>query len=142
VFQAFVPLLLIALLLASDLLVCPARFAFGIPCPGCGLTRATLALLHGDLAEAHHLHPLVLVLLPIVLWMLVRTSLVSSGLLARDSFDPLDKLPTWFYWVLLVVFVGVWVARLAGGLGGHPDAVDPANGFIGRVVRGVLGLSS
>ena len=32
--------------------VCPTALLLGIPCPGCGLTRATLALLRGDIAGA------------------------------------------------------------------------------------------
>lgn len=35
---------------------CPIKAATGIPCPGCGLTAATGALLHGDWREALRLH--------------------------------------------------------------------------------------
>lgn len=35
---------------------CPSKAAVSFPCPGCGLTRASVALLHGDWAEALHMH--------------------------------------------------------------------------------------
>lgn len=35
---------------------CPVKSALGIPCPGCGLTRASIALLRGDFAAAFDLH--------------------------------------------------------------------------------------
>ena len=38
--------------------VCPLRSAFGLSCPGCGMTRAWWALLAGDLQGAFHYHPL------------------------------------------------------------------------------------
>ena len=31
---------------------CPFKVLTGLPCPGCGLTRGTVALLHGDTAGA------------------------------------------------------------------------------------------
>lgn len=45
-------------LLAEVLLGCPFKKVFGISCPGCGLTRASLAALSGDLPWAFALHPL------------------------------------------------------------------------------------
>ncbi len=37
---------------------CPIRYLTGVPCPGCGMTRAWLSALHGDLAAAFAYHPL------------------------------------------------------------------------------------
>ncbi|MBD2079206.1 DUF2752 domain-containing protein [Leptolyngbya sp. FACHB-17] len=35
---------------------CPIRYGLGIPCPGCGLSRATLELLHGHFDHALRIH--------------------------------------------------------------------------------------
>ena len=35
---------------------CPVCYAFGIPCPGCGLGRAGALLLRGELAASLHIH--------------------------------------------------------------------------------------
>lgn len=48
---------------------CPFALLFGLPCPGCGLTRAALVLLHGDLERAISQHPLVLVVLGVMAWL-------------------------------------------------------------------------
>ena len=41
---------------------CPINLIFGVPCPGCGLTRAVLLFLRGDFAGAFAMHPLFVVL--------------------------------------------------------------------------------
>jgi hypothetical protein len=47
---------------------CPLHQYFGVLCPGCGATRAFLALLHGRVAEAWHWNALFVCLVPVALW--------------------------------------------------------------------------
>ena len=115
-----------ALAVLLDAPLCPSAALLGIPCPGCGLTRATLALLRGDLHAAFHFHPLVFVLSPLFI-----------GLLASALVDyvrgPIQRAPRrswntpWLgrgLWLLLALMLGVWVARFFGALGG-PAPVHP-----------------
>lgn len=46
-------------LLAISRIGCPFYRIFGIPCPGCGMTRAFLACLRLDFAAAWRYHPMV-----------------------------------------------------------------------------------
>jgi hypothetical protein len=50
--------------------LCPLRALTGLNCPLCGATRATYALLHGDVATALHDNALYLIGIPflLVLW--------------------------------------------------------------------------
>lgn len=78
---------------------CPIRFLTGIPCPGCGMTRAWLAVLHLDVAGAFSWHPL--------FWAL---PLIGVLHLARHRLGPrrLDIC----IGVLIALFLVVWVMRL------------------------------
>ena len=82
---------------------CPLRAVTGLDCPLCGATRATHALVHGQLATALDFNALYVVLLPVVLTMgllwLVRGRL--PGLVRRASTA----------WVLLSVGVAFAVVR-------------------------------
>ncbi|WP_461883765.1 DUF2752 domain-containing protein [Fusicatenibacter sp.] len=48
---------------------CPIRFATGISCPGCGMSRAVLLLLSGHFQAAFRMHPLVYAVLPFGVWL-------------------------------------------------------------------------
>src|SRR4051794_13966871 len=54
-----------AVVLYLELWRCPVAELLGVPCPGCGLTRAALALSQGDFAAALHLQPLSPLALPL-----------------------------------------------------------------------------
>ena len=56
--KAWIAVGLFYLLLAALGHGCPIRWLTGIPCPGCGLSRAYLALLSGNLKGAFAFHPL------------------------------------------------------------------------------------
>ena len=43
---------------------CPLLTLTGIPCPTCGITRATRLALHGDFGAATRMHPLWFVVVP------------------------------------------------------------------------------
>lgn len=65
---------------------CPVKGALGIPCPGCGLTRATVALLRGEFAASFAAHAFAPVLL------LGLAALAVAGLLPaarREAFASL-----------------------------------------------------
>lgn len=49
--------------LTGKVQLCFFRFYTGLPCPGCGLTRAFLALLRGDWRGSFRYHPLLLLVL-------------------------------------------------------------------------------
>ncbi|HKU41736.1 MAG TPA: DUF2752 domain-containing protein [Polyangiales bacterium] len=61
--------------------MCPLRGIFGIPCPGCGMTRAFCALTQGDVASALAFHA---GSLPLALFLIAASS-VAAAELVRGS---------------------------------------------------------
>jgi hypothetical protein len=100
---------------------CPLAGVLGVPCPGCGLTRATLALLRGNVRQALHLHPLVFVLMPIFVWTLSAAAL-SYVRGPRAHVKPnrcfTSRSAAVLASTLLVATLGVWGVRFLGYLGG------------------------
>ena len=104
---------------ALDVPLCPFAILTRHPCPGCGLTRATLALLHGHLGEALHFHPLVLVVTPLVALALTwnAVSYVRRGRWSATEGGRSRWLTTAAA-TLGALMLAVWVARFLGALGG------------------------
>ncbi len=57
---------------------CPIRYLFGIPCPGCGMTRAYLSLLKLDFAKAFEYQSLFPIPILAVIYFLFRKKLAFS----------------------------------------------------------------
>jgi hypothetical protein len=113
-----------ALAVHLDFPLCPLASTLGIPCPGCGLTRATLALMHGDVNAALHFHPLVWLLSPLFIGFvgaavleLVRAP-APPGSSRRSRFRWNGRAVTVVGTALLIATFGVWLARFAGAFGG------------------------
>lgn len=80
----------------------------GLHCAGCGMTRATYALLHGRLGEAFRYNPLGMILLPVALigivieilgWVRGRPLLIRLRIGRNGA------------WVLAAVVLGFWILR-------------------------------
>lgn len=83
--------------------MCPVLYLTGLPCPFCGMTRATFALARGDLdaaLAAHPLSPLVLagVIALVALIATGRTQVVTRGVRP---------------WLLVGAVAALWIAKLS-----------------------------
>lgn len=56
-------------------LACPLRATTGLPCPTCGMTRAVVAAVHGDLLGSLRYNPAGLLLLVLVVAVVARPAL-------------------------------------------------------------------
>ena len=59
---------------------CVFRVQLGVVCPGCGMTRAVLSLLHFDFVGAFKAHPMVFSLPVLYLYFLIDGGLFKSKL--------------------------------------------------------------
>jgi hypothetical protein len=86
---------------------CPSLQLTGWYCPGCGGLRMANALLHGDVAGAFSMNPLVLLLLPVFGYLWVRwTVSAARGVPMRSV---LTRPPVLYIFAGLVILY--WVAR-------------------------------
>lgn len=80
----------------------------GLFCPGCGMTRATHAALHGRFEEAFRFNPVGMVALPVVaaavLWFLPSWCRGEREL-------PFFRLKSMVAWCLVALIVAYWILR-------------------------------
>jgi hypothetical protein len=78
----------------------------GLHCPGCGMTRATVAAARGDLAAAFRFNPVGMVVLPLAL---LGLGLEVLGWVRgkRLGWHPGPRLA----WLLVWVIAGFWILR-------------------------------
>lgn len=90
---------------------CPVRALTGIPCPACGLTRASLSFIKGDIAIAFAYHPLfplawaLPVLLALYLILHAKNKLAKRGELAF----------VFIFCVIGLAFAAVYILRMLNG---------------------------
>ncbi|KYF65970.1 DUF2752 domain-containing protein [Sorangium cellulosum] len=110
---------LFGLLVACGVPLCPFAIVTRHPCPGCGLTRATLALAQGHVAEALHFHPLSPIMAPLVIAAIAYNAAVyvkDGRIAATEAMQ--GAWVTRLGVALAVLMVTVWVARFLGAFGG------------------------
>ena len=84
-------------------LPCIWQFLFGIPCPGCGMTRALFSVLRGDFSAAFSFHPMIFTLPLLPLYF------IFDGRLFRKK--QIDTIVLSF---LLIGFLAQWIRKIFG----------------------------
>ena len=91
---------------------CPIRTTLGVPCPGCGLSRATDALLQGDWRTSLTYHAFAPLFLAAFLLIAVVTVLpVAKNRLVVEWIGWAER-RTKISAVLLILFMVYWLIRL------------------------------
>lgn len=74
--------------LETHMLTCPIKSAFGIDCPGCGMQRAFISLLKGNVLESLQYHAALIpfVLTIIVLLVQLKANYTKGGYLVMWLF--------------------------------------------------------
>nr|WP_308506235.1 DUF2752 domain-containing protein [uncultured Agathobaculum sp.] len=81
---------------------CPLQHFTGVPCPGCGMSRAAFALLRLDFASAFRYNPMIYVLPPVALYTLFgKKPLLGSKTRERV-----------LLWGTMALWAVVWIVRL------------------------------
>lgn len=99
---AFLCLIAVVLLLFYK---CPVKMIFGIPCPGCGMTRAFLSFVRLDFKKAFDYHPL----FPIVFIELVY--FVFRDLIP-EKYKINEKVENTVLCATAILMIAVWIYRL------------------------------
>ena len=107
-------------LLASAHVPCGFARIFRMPCPGCGSTRAMLALAHGDLASVVRYNPIAPLMTLVITVLVVQafSSLVATGTFKRVGDGGVGVFLSRGAIVIGVVEFVIWAARFGGFLGG------------------------
>lgn len=82
---------------------CPFEALTGIPCPGCGMTRAILSLIAGNFGEAALYNPFCFFLL-----FMVMASIAPARLQKQVPARIVWFLPYWYIFILVLV-IAFWI---------------------------------
>ena len=99
--------------------LCPFALITRHPCPGCGLTRATLALAQGHVHEALQFHPLSLIIAPLVIAAFsynAVTYVLRGRWFSAEAVQ--GRVVTGLGIALGAAVIIVWIARFFGAFGG------------------------
>lgn len=82
---------------------CIIRTLIGIPCPGCGMTRAWIEAINLNFYEAFKFHPLFLLAPILIILIIIR---------GKESTDKYTKYIDISIVVIIILFLGVYVFRM------------------------------
>lgn len=82
---------------------CIIRTLIGIPCPGCGMTRAWIEAINFNFYEAFKFHPLFLLAPILIILIIIR---------GKESTDKYTKYIDISIVAIIILFLGVYVFRM------------------------------
>ena len=108
---------------------CWIRAIFGIPCPGCGSSRAVAEIFRGDIVGALNFHPLIFLSLAILFVYIIGFvfDLDIFDKFKRKRFDIL-------LWCCFALYLGVYIVRMIMFFPEREPMTYLASSVLGRVI--------
>jgi hypothetical protein len=121
---------LVVMFITGDDSLCFFKRVYGMPCPGCGLTRAFVRFLEGDITGAFYYHPV----FPLA-------ALAGTVMLLRNL-RPFSLIyDSRYFWLTLVIaFTGQWVIRMMLFFPDTPPMDLNREALMLKALRFLLGL--
>ena len=103
---------------------CPMLIISGLPCPGCGLTRAVTLTLCMEFERAYYLSPMVFAIIGFSAWVLICRYLL--GRKVRGFYLGIT--------ILSVGLIGIYLYRMITIFPGYPPIVYRRNNIISNII--------
>lgn len=103
IFKCILVLILAFAIILAFNIKCIIRTLIGIPCPGCGMTRAWIEAINFNFYEAFKFHPLFLLAPILIILIIIR---------GKESTDKYTKYIDISIVAIIILFLGVYVFRM------------------------------
>lgn len=98
---------------------------FGIPCPACGITRATKLMLLGRFKESFQMHPLlILVIIGVILYPILKKLLKNYRLFIK-----------WYAIICIIIFICFYIYRMLVYFPNVEPMVYREDNFLAKVLE-------
>lgn len=104
---------------------CPFKYFFGICCPGCGMTRATLSLLKLDFQQAFYYHPAVFIMPFAIIVFFLRKRIPK-------------KIINLLGGILILILTAIYIYRLCSG--SDIVFIDFESGLIYKIISHIKSI--
>jgi hypothetical protein len=107
---------IIIFIFAGQYYICPIKYFFKIPCPGCGMTRAFIRILHFDFTGALKYN---ILSIPVFIWFVLFFVLIIYDLIFSTEY--LEKflhikLTFYHYTILAIIMFISWFINIKRGI--------------------------
>lgn len=87
---------------------CPVHLFTGLNCPGCGVTRMIISMLHGDFSKAFRYNQLLFISTPIFIILVINLVICNF----RGSKPLIKKIPDWLYLIYFIILIIFMIIRI------------------------------
>ena len=104
----------------TNVIVCPSKLIYHLPCPGCGITRATLKFLHCDFIGALRMNPNVIISISFLVGspVILAIDFLTTSHLTANLYNSMEKLLRKYAIAIpfYIIELCIWIHNIITGI--------------------------